>query len=134
MVDKSRQIEDEVVKSIRDFASVNPLVGSNCMSVLIAPPHREALVRVRFFAEKVQLARNLGMESAPEEYEASFSPWIIGPSSTMAPQIVVGDGWSFELGPFRVELDGKPAAPVFDGKSRKVRVGFSNHVRPPRPI
>ena len=133
MVDRSRKIEDEIVKSIRDIAAVNPFVGTNCMSVLIAPPHLERLVRVRFFPDKVYRACDLGVTSTPEQDEASFCPWIIGPSSTMAPQVVVGDGWTFQLGPFEVQLDGKPSEIIFDGRAHTVKMGFSSQTRPRRP-
>ena len=76
--DKPRQIEDDIVKSIRDIAALNPFVGSNCMSVSIVR-HRHPLVRIRFFPSALYRARDLGMKSASEGQVASFSPWIIAP-------------------------------------------------------
>jgi hypothetical protein len=131
--DRSRKIEDEVVKSIRDVAAANPFIGQDCMSVLIAPPHRQPFVRVRFFTESVYRARDLGVKSAPEQYEASFSPWIIGPSSAMAPQLILAEWSVINLGPFKVRLEGKKTEPVFTGKGHIAVQGFFDYPRPRRP-
>ena len=61
--------------------------------IVIAPPHKQEYVRVRFFSEKQHLTRDLGVECADEHFEASFSPWLVGPSSATAPQVVLGEGW-----------------------------------------
>lgn len=133
MDDKSRLIENEIVRSIREIAIANPFVGTNCMSVLIAPPLIRPIIRIRFLTEEVQNARRLGMESAPESHEASFRPWIIGPNFIMPPQIFTGEWEKVALGPFTVEIHGRPTPVAIDGERKMVVIGSSGHVRPPRP-
>jgi hypothetical protein len=130
--DKPRQIEDDIVRSIRDIAALNPFVGSNCMSVSIVR-HRHPLVRIRFFPSAPYRACDLGMESVPEGYEASFCPWIISPTVAIAPQISVGGWWAFEWCGVRVQVEANQNEIIFDPRTRTATQGFSDHIRPRRP-
>ena len=119
------QYEQAIVDAIRSVAARNPYVGPNCMSILIAPPHIRALVRVTFFPQENQTARLVSAEFVSPEYLAAYSPWIIGNGLVQKPSVFIGNGWEFHMGPFTVVLCGFPAGPGFLG-------GMSSQRRPAR--
>jgi hypothetical protein len=126
-----RPYEHAIVDAIRAVAARNPRVGSNCMSILLAPPHRQAFVRATFFPQELYSAKQLGVTSAPPEYSAGLSPWIIGPTSVTAPQVVVGGTCRFISGGFEIFLEGpdKRSADF----SKPGMAGLFGQIRPPRP-
>ena len=127
-----RPYEHAIVDAIRAVAARNPHVGSNCMSILLAPPHRRAFLRVTFFPQELYSAKQLGVTSAPPEYSAALSPWIIGPTSVTAPQVVVGGTWSLRSGGFEILLEGPDKRKIVD-LSKPGMAGLFGQIRPPRP-
>jgi hypothetical protein len=118
------QFEQTIVDTIRTVAARNPYVGPNCMSILLAPPHVRPFVRVTFFPQEIHPARFVGSKFVSPEYSAAFSPWVIGAQMVSRPSVLIGNGWSLQMGPFTVELGGG----VDDGPIS----GMSSQKRPQR--
>jgi hypothetical protein len=125
-----RMYEQAIVDAIRAVSARNQYVGQNCMSILLAPPHHRAFVRVTFFPHKHYSARDLGVATAPPEYLAAFTPWIIGQNFVWSPQINVGGSCVLRMGPFQVHLEGFEGGSI-GGKSMS---GLHGQRRPPRRI
>jgi hypothetical protein len=127
--DSLRGYEEAIVDGIRAVSAKNPYVGSNCMSILIAPPHRRAFMRIRFFPDRHYPARDFGIKSVPPEYAAAFSPWIIGRNFVQSPQVFYGGSSGIRMGPFEIFLEGFPGGGFRKGSS----FGTATHPRRSRP-
>ncbi len=119
----ANQHEQAIVDAIRAVAVRNPYVGPNCMSILIPPPQIRALVQATFFPHEKHTARVIGSHFVSPDYNAAYSPWIIGNGLVQKPSVFIGDGWHFQIGLFTVLLNGFPAGPGAVG-------GFSSVQRP----
>lgn len=122
---QGRVYEQTIVDAIRTVSARNQYVGPNCMSVLLAPPHLSAFVRVRFFPQEHHLARFVEPKFVSPEYPAAYSPWIVGQGIVMQPEVLIGQGWEVEMGPFKILLDGYDTNAIS---------GMSSQRRPLRPI
>jgi len=122
---QGREYEQTIVEAIRTVSARNQYVGPNCMSVLLAPPHLCAFVRVRFFPQGQSTARLVGRDFVSLEFPAAYSPWIVGQGIAMQPAVIVGGGWEIGMGPFKV---------VLDGVDTKGVSGMSSQHRPSRPV
>lgn len=122
---QGRVYEQTIVDAIRTVSARNQYVGPNCISVLLAPPHLRAFVRVRFFPQERHVARFVGPEFVSPEYPAAYSPWIVGQRIVMQPAVFVGQGWEIGMGPFKILLDGVD--------TNAIR-GMSSQRRSSRPI
>jgi hypothetical protein len=119
-----RTHEQAIVDAIRSVSDRNRYVGKNCLSILLAPPHRRAFGRVRFFPHKHYSATDLGIENAQPQYPAAFAPWIIGHNMIMSPQAIVGDAWEMHMGPFSILVEGFGGGNV---------CAMTDQIRPLRP-
>lgn len=102
--------ERALAKAIHEASLRTPLIGPNCMSILLPPPHlRQARIRyigAPAFAQLISAsdpARRL-------TFPAAFSPWVIGPGLIHAPSIISG-GFTDNVGGFEVRLEA-PEPPV----------------------
>lgn len=95
----------------RSAAAGDPTVGREVMIVTIPPPHRNRLITVRFVADP---------DASPVSAHGSYSPWIIGPSTTIAPA-EMSTGWNVPMEPFRVQLVGPTGPPGFRSIKREAR-------------
>ncbi len=121
------QYEQTIVDAIRLVAARNPdHVGPHCISILIAPPHIRALVRVTFFPQEIHTARVVGSKFASPEFPAAYTPWIVGSGMVSKPSVIIGQGWEIQMGPFTVALGGFPAGSGLLG-------AMSSQRRPLRP-
>lgn len=121
---QGRVYEQTIVDAIRTVSERNQYVGPNCMSVILAPPHLSAFVRVRFFPQERHVARFVEPKFVSPEYRAAYSPWIVGQGIVMQPEVIIGKGWEVGMGPFKVLLDGYDTNAIS---------GMSSQRRPPRP-
>jgi len=127
-IEMADRVERVTVDAIRSASVTNRYVGANCMSVVIAPPHQQALVRVTFFPYDDHTARLVGENLAPMVFPAAYSPWIIGRGLMQKPPVIIGrGGWDLPMGPFTVKLSGP------DGPTEGLLAGMSSQQRPPRP-
>jgi hypothetical protein len=122
---KSRGYEQTIVDAIRTVSARNQYVGPNCMSIVLAPPHLNPFVRVRFFPQENHVARLVAPTFVSPEYPAAYSPWIIGPGIVMQPTVRIGQGWEVAIGSFKVLLDGIGTGAIS---------GMSSQRRPSRPV
>ncbi len=123
------RVEKATVDTIRTVSVSNSYVGPNCMSVVIAPPHHSALVRVTFFPFEQHTAQLVGKTSVPITLPAAFSPWIIGQGIMHKPSVHMGKGsWDIRLGPFALKLNGP------SGPERGLLAAMSSQRRPRRPV
>jgi hypothetical protein len=125
------RFENAAVDSIRSVSlSPNRYVGPNCMSVVIAPPHQSALVRVTFFPfeqHRGQLAGKSIVSSIAGS--AMYSPWVVGQGNMRKPSIHMGKGdFDISMGGFMVKLVG-----MTNGSDNGVLFAMSSQQRPPRP-
>lgn len=121
-------VEKATLDAVRAVSASNPYVGPNCMSVVIAPPHRSALVRVTFFPYEQHTAQLVGKSFTPATFPAAFSPWIIGQGMILKPAVHMGKGdTDVQMGPFTVKLNGP------DGPDTGLLAAMSSQQRPPRP-
>jgi hypothetical protein len=122
------RVERVTVDTVRAVAVSNPYVGPNCMSVVIAPPHQSALIRVTFFPFEQHTAQLVGKTFVPITLPAAFSPWIIGQGTMHKPSVHMGKGsWDIRLGPFALKLNGP------DGPQKGLLAAMSSQQRPRRP-
>ena len=119
------QLEQASVNSIRSVSAANSYVGPNCMSVFLAPPHQQAFIRVKFMPDTSHSARVIGQGFVSPAFPAIYSPWLIGGGLMHRPSVLIGDGWSFQMGAFTVVVSGPSSASHISG--------MSSQPRPPRP-
>ncbi len=129
VMDLVDQIENATVNTIRRVSAANPYVGPNCMSVVIAPPHCSAFVRIRFAGFQQHLARLVGSAVAPMIFPAVYSPWIVGQGMVCKPSVHIGRADSeIRMGPFSIRQEGAA------GPEHGLLAATSSQQRPPRPI
>ncbi len=114
-----------LVDAVRLAAQRSPVVGPDCMCVLIPPPGARA-VHATYVSPRQARAVLTGWDK-PLEFPATFTPWIVGPHVVVAPRIVVGS-WAQRLGPFTVFMRG-PDIPPGTG----LRGASGGQPRPPDP-
>jgi hypothetical protein len=88
-VDETEQL---LVDTIRDVASQTPVVGVDCMSILLPPPS-VGPARVRYLGTNeiaVQVVLPDGKTQSIKPPTA-FSPWIVGSMAVHAPSVFNGD-------------------------------------------
>lgn len=118
-----------LVNAVRLAARKSPVVGPDCMCILIPPPS-SGMVRVHYVPTTLAKARAPSCEASQREVvlPAAFSPWIVGPQVVMAPCVLIGEH-RHRLGPFTVYLEGPEAPP-----GTAVGWGFRSQARPPPPV
>jgi hypothetical protein len=122
------RVEKATVDTVRAASVSSPYVGPNCMSVVIAPPHQIALIRVTFFPYEHHTAQLVAKTNAPITFPAAFSPWIIGQGLMHKPSVHIGKGgFDLQIGPFTVKLSGP------DGPDKGLLFAMSSQQRPARP-
>jgi hypothetical protein len=122
------KVEQAAVDTIRSVAKENRYVGPNCMSVVIAPPHQSALVRVTFFPYEQHTAQLVRETIEPITGPAAFSPWVIGAKTMQMPSVAMGKGgYDIQMGPFAVRLNGPDSSP------QGLLWALSSQRRPTRP-
>lgn len=124
------RVEQATVDAIRSVSNSNPYVGPNCMSVLLAPPHQRALIRISFFPQEQHLAQLVSSTSPPMTLPAAFSPWIVGGGWMQKPSVRVGQGTSDQFGPFTIAYGGTVAPCPAKG----LILAMSSQKRPSRPL
>ena len=113
--------ESLLVETIREISVSCPLVGPNCMSILLLPPSL-AKAHIRYIPVTSAYAVISG--SQPYRLKVAFSPWLVGLNTIIAPSIMSGS-WNTSIGPYSVFLH----AP----ENPKVRAVFSGQERPIPP-
>ena len=90
----SDEAEANLVFTIREVSKSNPLVGADCMSILLPPPPiaQQIPARVRFIPKKEAIAK-LYRKDKQHIVKVAYSPWLIGPQSFSSPSIISGKGW-----------------------------------------
>jgi hypothetical protein len=124
------KVEQATVDAVRSVSMSNPYVGPNCMSVLLAPPHQRAFIRISFFSQEQHTAQLVSRTAPPVILPAAFSPWIVGRGWMEKPSVRVGQATSEELGPFTIAYSG-PAMPC---PVKGLIFAQSSQARPPRPL
>jgi hypothetical protein len=94
------EAEDAMVNCIRAVATNNPLVGPDCISVLLSPP-RFGVARVRFIPARSSAWTAHGAE-------VGYTPWILGPNLVLAPSVIRGKGWKVRLAGYDVRIESPP--------------------------
>jgi hypothetical protein len=123
-------VEQATVDAVRSVSTSNAYVGPNCMSVLLAPPHYRALIRISFFPQEQHTAQLVSTTAPPATLPAAFSPWIVGRGWMEKPSVRVGQATSEELGPFTIAYSG-PSMPC---PVKGLIFAQSSQTRPPRPL
>ena len=104
------EAESLMASFIGEVSSRLPVVGADCMSVLIPPP-RFKTIRVSYIPRKTHTAELRGQDGKyVEPFVPTFSPWVIGPGGMAAPSIMYG-GHDVRLGKFAVRIQGPEPAP-----------------------
>ena len=124
------KVEQATVDTVRSVSMVNDYVGPNCMSVLLAPPHQRALIRISFFAQEEHKAGLVSKTAPPLALPAAFSPWIVGRGWMEKPSVRVGQPLSETVGPFTIEFGGSLAPCPVKG----LIFAQSSQTRPLRPL
>ncbi len=104
------------VQVMRQVAARTPVVGPDCMSILLPPPGAAPL-RIRYIADQTA--------TPAHRTTAGFSPWIVGPHQVRAPSFIIGT-FTFDFGPFTVRQEGP--GPVGD-----LLMTIGSQPRPPCP-
>jgi hypothetical protein len=129
--DRSPQEAEEIlVDGIRRVASRSTVVGHECMSILLPPPHSSHPVRVRYIPMMPAKA-GFRIGGSIREISIAFSPWIIGPGIISAPAILSGGRSDIDLGQFRVSIE----APSIDPREHNIHIlrGQERPSWPPKP-
>ncbi|HET6177760.1 MAG TPA: hypothetical protein VFE61_12550 [Candidatus Sulfotelmatobacter sp.] len=124
------KVERATVDAVRSVSTSNPYVGPNCMSVLLAPPHQRALIRISFFPQEEHKAELVSKTAPPVVLPAAFSPWIVGRGWMEKPSVRVGQALSETVGPFTIEFGG-PALPCH---VKGLIFAQSSQTRPKKPL
>jgi hypothetical protein len=128
--ESAAKVEQATVDVVRSVSASNSFVGPNCMSVLLAPPHQRALIRISFFPQEEHTAQLVSKTAAPVTLPAAFSPWIVGSGWMEKPSVRVGQPLSETVGPFTIEFGG-PLAPC---PMKGLIFAQSSQTRPLRPL
>jgi hypothetical protein len=114
--------EKALVAAIRRVADRSPLVGADCMSILVRNEAKGA-IRIRYlprFEYRHRLPTSLGDIFVP----AAFSPWLVHPGFTQQPSVNIGGGWSEFCG-VSVEIESPPVP------RSPIALGIFHQRRPP---
>jgi hypothetical protein len=115
-----------LVETIRLAARKSSSVGPDCMCVFMPPPSA-GIVDVSYVSARQPRALVTGGEK-PLSLPVTFTPWLVGPDSVVAPSMLVGS-LSGNLGPITVSIRG-PEGPPGTG----IRAVMSSQARPPNPL
>lgn len=99
------ETQDALVNAIRKVSHRVPVVGADCMSILLFPPS-VGQAHVNYVPVNPATA-NLSNKSSFIQLAVAFSPWIIGPTVVTAPSIMNGET-QIGLGYYRVYLHAPP--------------------------
>jgi hypothetical protein len=122
----SDAVEQELIDAIRLTANRNPLVGPDCMAILLPAPSFKR-VRARYVPVLEQQA-TIQNDRGKVDVRAAFSPWIIGPGVVAPPAMIAGSGWHVGVGDLRVIFEAPDA--TLDGRSISY---MGSQTRPPAP-
>lgn len=126
--------ENILVDAIRSVACQHPVVGKDCMSVMIPPPaYRRARVRYIQHTERTFSLMHSSPSRIAGSFSATFSPWVIGPGVLHAPSVMSGGG-TIGGGRFEIKLEGPdPGLDASEGKGPHLRVAAAPMKRPREP-
>jgi hypothetical protein len=103
--DADEHPEQIMTDLVRHIADEDTSVGRDCMAILIKPTAPHVRVRYRpYFLDKVPLALRTDQVDVH-----GVSPWIMTPSLTAPPSVIVGQGWSIQAGNLVIHLDAPEA-------------------------
>ena len=100
---RSDEAEAVMVNCIRDAAETLPVVGRDCISIVLLPPPT-ARGRVRYMPATRSEAI-LTSKTERTRLPAAFSPWLVGPNSVWAPSIMGGTCHA-RLGFYEIAMEG----------------------------
>lgn len=100
------EAEENLVNAIREISKSNPLVGGDCMSILLPPPNvaQNSPVRVKFIPINGGKAI-LHSNTRQTIINVAYTPWLIGPGSFSSPSIISGKGIEIGLCYYKVTFD-----------------------------
>ena len=118
------QAEDLLLQTIRRVSARRPVVGPDCMSILIPPPvGAEPMIRIRYLPTRRQEGRLVTANGSETRVQVAFSPWIISPRSIRAPAVFTNLSSSSGCGPYVVHSEARdctPGAPAaLSGQARR---------------
>src|ERR1022692_297818 len=94
--------EDIMTDVIHSIADEDSTVGRDCMAILIRPTVPQARVRYRPYMRDTvpySMAGQVGLTPG------SFSPWVITPSLTTPPSIIIGQGLTLHAGNLVIQFE-----------------------------
>lgn len=100
-----KEAEAIIVGVIQEISKNNPVVGEDCMSISIPPPHLAQThpLIVKYISHRKAVAE-LKTEMNKQLIRVSFTPWLIGPGAFSSPSIVTGKA-SMSLCLYKVTFD-----------------------------
>jgi len=98
--------ESALVTQIRQISATTPIVGPDCMSVVMPRPGR-APIRVKYFPVHQSAADLVGVKWRAR-LPVAFSPWILAPAACHAPSMVNGNTSSC-FGGIEISMSGPPS-------------------------
>jgi hypothetical protein len=97
-IGKSRtaeEVETAIVSTIKAVSrNTPPVVGPNCMRVLLPPPG-SAVVLIKYISDDCK-------EKATED-NMNYFPWVVGPNVLYAPAVYANGSWGVRSGNYRIQ-------------------------------
>jgi hypothetical protein len=115
-------IIDRMVDAVREAASENDAIGTDCMSIHVPSPRQSQEVTCRYMPSA--RPEDVGAESL------AYSPWIVAPDTRLAPTILNGFTLEVPSGPFNFKIVGSEEMSFEEDGSFEV---FQSQPRPPLP-
>lgn len=88
------EVETAIVNTIKAVSRDIPVVGPNCMRVLLPPPG-SAVVLVKYISDDC--------EAEATEANMNYFPWVVGPNVLLAPALYANGTWGVQSGHYRIQ-------------------------------